>query len=314
MKQILISWSTAIDTLLHFDWNFSDQTDWGLNMSVVSSSYDKNAWGTGANIAYNLSLLWESPILLSSVGYDFEFDEVIASKVNLKYIHKERELHTANSVIVSDNTDNRMTFFHPWAMIQASESKISYVEEEIGLAIVSANNIPTMLEHARELKEKNIKIFIDPAQQISAMSAGELQELLDLWDYLIVNHKEFTELQQRASKTERDIINSVEKVVVTYGSEWSHLFTDGEMYNIPAICVDDFDDTTWAWDAYRAWLLKALIDWYDWKLWCQLGTILASYSILAPGSQHHHFSLGSVMEDLKSHYDIDIDLYKKRKY
>jgi len=272
MKQILVSGSTAYDTLLHFDGSFVEQTDAWLNMSVMSSSYDKNAWGTGANIVYNLSLLWENPILLSSVWYDHEFEDVISSKANLKYLHKDRITHTANSVIVSDNLDNRMTFFHPWAMIKGGESKVSYVEEEIAIAIVSANDVGAMLEHARELKKQNIEIFIDP------------------------------------------IIESLDKVIVTYGAEWSHLFTDGEMYNFPAIAVEDFDDTTWAWDAYRAGLLKALIDWHGWKIWCQLGTILASYCILAPWSQHHHFSLWNVMEDLKSHYWVEIDLYERRKY
>lgn len=314
MKEILVSGSTAYDALLHFDWEFAAQTDWGLNMSVLSESYHKNAWGTGANIAYNLSLLWENPILLSAVGRDHSYEDVISSRVNLKYIHKDIDLHTAHSTIVSDNLDNRMTFFHPGAMQKASESKIGYIEESIGIAIVSANNISTMLEHARELHARDIKILIDPAQQISAMSWDNLRELLDLWDYLIVNHKEFTELQQRSSKTEEDIISMMEKVVVTYGAEWSHLFTDGEMYNFPAIKVEDFEDTTWAWDAYRAWILKALIDGHGWKIGCQLGTILASYCILTSGSQHHHFSLGSVMEDLKAHYDVDVDLYAKRKY
>lgn len=314
MKQILISGSTAYDTLLHFDWKFSEQTDHWLNMSVISDSYEKNSWGTGANIAYNLALLWESPILLSSVWWDHTFDDVISSKVNLKYLHKDRILNTANSVIVSDSEDNRMTFFHPWAMQQSSESKISYIEEEIGIAIVSANNIFTMLEHARELKSNNVKIFIDPAQQISAMSSSELQELIDLGDYLILNHKEFVELQKRASRTESDIISAFEKVIITYWAEGSHYFTEGEMYNFPAIKVDEFEDTTGAWDAYRAGLLKALIDWHDWQLGCKLWTILASYCILTTWSQHHHFSLWSVMEDFKVHYWIEIDLYDKRKY
>lgn len=314
MKQILVSGSTAYDTILHFDWHFSEQTDNGLNMSIVSENCDKNIWGTWANITYNLSLLWESPILLSSVWWDFDYWDVINSKANLKYIHKDRDYHTANSLIVSDNSDNRMTFFHPWAMVKASESKISYVEEDIWIAIVSANNISTMLTHARELKAMNVKIFIDPSQQISAMTSDELWELIELWDYLIVNHREFHDLQRISWKTEWDIINSLEKVVVTYWPEWSHLFTDGEMYNFPALKIEDFDDTTGAWDAYRAGLLKALIDWHWWKAWCQLWTILASYCILCSGSQHHHFSLWNVMEDLKSHYNLDIDLYDRRKY
>jgi adenosine kinase len=80
-------------------------------------------------------------------------------------------------------------------MKEASASKISFIQEDIALAIVSANHIPTMLEHARALHHKDIRFFIDPAQQISQMTHDEIRELIDLADYLIVNHHEFRELQ-----------------------------------------------------------------------------------------------------------------------
>lgn len=319
MKQILVSWSAAYDNLLHFDGNFKEQfASWSLentiNMSVLCDSFEKNHWGTGANIAYNLALLWECPILLSSIWDDYIFSDVIREKVNLNYIHKEQFEHSSSSMILSDNQDNRITVFHPWAMKHAARSKISYVEEKIWIAIVSANDISTMLEHARDLKQKSVKIFIDPAQQISQMSWDQLRELVDLWDYLIVNHYEFADLQSRWSMSEEDLQNQLEIIIVTYGEQGSHIFSWGEMINIPAISVSEIDDTTWAGDAYRAGVLFSMIEGRDIKTACQLWTVLASYSVIAPGSQQHHFSLWGVMEDMKHHFSVEIDLYQKRKY
>jgi hypothetical protein len=58
MKQILVSGSSAYDNLLHYEGVFSEmEKEDLLNMSVVSSSFEKNHGGTGANIAYNLALL-----------------------------------------------------------------------------------------------------------------------------------------------------------------------------------------------------------------------------------------------------------------
>jgi hypothetical protein len=62
MKQILVSGSSAYDNLMHFDGDFKSQFSHenlqnAINMSVLSSSFEKNHGGTGANIAYNLSLL-----------------------------------------------------------------------------------------------------------------------------------------------------------------------------------------------------------------------------------------------------------------
>lgn len=304
---------------MHFEGDFKTEFSTGnldkaINMSILSSSFERNHGGTGANIAYNLALLWESPVLLSAVWDDYTFSDVITEKVNLKYIHKQAFCHSAQSMIVSDNDDNRITVFHPWAMKYAGDSKVSYVQEPIALAIVSANDISTMLQHAREIKQKDLKLIIDPAQQISQMSQQQLRECVHLGDILIVNHNEYTDLQARSGLSEEDLKHAFETIIVTYGAQGSQVFSWEEMIHIPAIQVDEIDDTTGAWDAYRAGLLYWIIEWIDLKTSCQLGTVLASYSIIAPGSQQHHFSLGGVMEDMKHHFWVDIDLYDKRKY
>ena len=285
-----------------------------LNMSVISSQFEKNKGWTGANIAYNLALLWEESILLSSIGDDFEYDAIISSKVNLKYIHKQDMCHSASSIIISDNADNKMTVFHPGAMSHASSSKLEYVQESCSVWIVSANHIPTMLEHAKGMQEKKIPLFLDPAQQISQMTQEQLLELLLVWNYLIANNHEFTQILKKLGKSQLEIIEMFEIVVVSNGSNWLDLYQNWMKSEIPAIQTDDFDDTTWAWDALRAGILFWMVEGMDITTSCQIGTILASYSILASGSQHHHFSLWGVMEDMKNHYGVEIDLFNKRKY
>lgn len=304
---------------MHFDWDFAawywpENLQKALNMSVLSSSFEKNHGGTGANIAYNLALLGESPILLTSLWDDYTFSNVVQNKVNLKYVHKQEFCHSAQSMILSDNKDNRITVFHPWAMKYAGDSKVSNVQESLALGIVSANDIPTMLQHAREIKGKELLLIIDPAQQISQMSKEELRECVHLGNILVVNHNEYADFQSRSWLSEEDLQKAFETVIVTYGAQWSQIFSKEKMIHIPAIEVDEIDDTTGAWDAYRAGLLYGIVEWLDLKSSCQLWTILASYCVIAPGSQQHHFSLWAVMEDMKTHFRVDIDLYEKRKY
>lgn len=315
MKQIIVSWSTAYDNILHFEWDFSQMEKAEiLNMSIISQNFEKNHGWTGANIVYNLALLWESWILLTAIWDDYEFTSVISEKANLKYIHKQEMVHSANSIIISDSKDNRMTIFHPGAMIYSSNSKLEYVQENCSIWIVSANHIPTMLEHARWLQKKGIPFFIDPAQQVSQMSRDEIHELLSLWTYLIANHFEFSQILDKTALTESEILKMFEIVIVSHWSEWVHLFQKWSMTQIPAIQIEDFDDTTWAGDALRAGILYWITEWYDISTSCKLWSILASYCILAPWSQQHHFSLWCVMEDMKNYYWIEIDLFTKRKY
>ncbi len=315
MKQILVSGSSAYDNIHHFDGLFSDMDISELsNMSILSSKYTKNHWGTWANIAYNLALLWENAILLTTLWDDYNFSDVIKEKINLNYVHIQEMSHSAHWVIISDNDDNRITIFHPWAMEFASSSKVEHVQESCSIWIVSANHIPTMLEHAEKLQENKVPFFVDPSQQVSQMSREDIIALLNSWTYLISNHNEFTQIIEKTLLSENEILAMFDIVIVTHGSEWLHLFQKWKLSHIWAIDIEDFEDTTGAWDALRAGILYGLTEWQDIETACKLWTILASYCILSPGSQQHHFSIWNVMEDMKTHFDIEIDLFVKRKY
>lgn len=319
MREILVSGSTAHDTIMHYDGDFKTQfpngdTESGLHMSVVCNHSEKFLWGTWLNIAYNLALLGENPILLSSVGVDFGWDELIDEKVNLKYLHRDRRRTTAWSMILSDGSNHRITAFYPGAMLEADQTHVSYVTESVWIAIVSANQVSAMLNHARELQKAKIKFFVDPAQQITEMSREELQELLALWDYLIVNQYEMKELQIKTWHNEAFLKANFEKIIVTHGAQGSELIEENHITHIPSVDFGEVIDTTGAGDAYRAWILKALIDWHDWKTACRLWTILATYCIQGEWGQNHHASLGNLSEDMMQYFSEEIDLHAKRKY
>ena len=315
MKQILVSGSSAYDNIHHYDGEFTTLSIQELaNISLLSSHYTKNHGGTGANIAYNLALLWESAILLTSVGDDYDFSDLIREKINLSYVHRQEMVHSAHSVIIADSKDNRMTFFQSWAMDYASHSKFEYVREQCSIWIVSANHIPTMIEHAQSLSKKNITCIIDPSQQISQMNTEQLTEFLNYGDILIANEYEFQQILEKTQSSESELVKKYETLIVTLWYKGLKLYKNWISTHINAVHVEDFDDTTWAWDALRAGILYWLTEWHDIETACKLGTVLASYSILSSGSQQHHFWLWNVMEDMKTHFDIDIDLFSKRKY
>ncbi len=236
------------------------------------------------------------------------------NKVNLQYIHKEENEFSATAIIVSDSDDNRMTIFHPWAMKKASLSKVSYIQEEIDYAIVSANYIPTMLEHMKDLKSYWAKVFADPAQQISQMTSSDLEKFIFSADYLIVNEYEYKEIQNKIWITEKELTEKIDSIVLTLWEKWSQLIQKEKVAYFDAIHVNNIDDTTGAWDAFHPWILKALSEKWGWEVGCKLWTLLASYCIIAPWSQNHHFSFGLVQEDMKKYFGINIDLYNKRQY
>ena len=319
MKEILISGSTAYDTLLQFHGDFAENfvwesLDWFFNTSLLCDKHERFLWWTGLNIAYNLSLLGENSVLLSSAGTDFFEDSVISDRINMKYFHRDTKRITSGSIIVSDNSGHKLTFFHPGSMLEADQTSVSYVRETIGLAIVSANHIPAMLEHARELKSKGVPFFIDPAQQVTALNKSELIELLELGTYLIANEFEFQEIQEKSWYDEYILWNMFERIIITHGSGSLEMRNKKDREHISVISVDDIEDTTGAWDALRAGLLKWCIEWHNWTVACQIWLVMASYCIQVEWAQNHHVSLWNISQDMKSYYWVEIDLHNKRKY
>lgn len=312
MKQILVSGSSAYDNIYFIDNTPYDSSQ--EHTSLVSHKYLKHHGGTGANIAYNLALLWEHAVLLSSIWIDYNFSHFIDEKINLKYIHKDRELQSAHVNIMIDAQGKRTSCYHAGAMDKASDSKIEYIEEDIWVAIVSAGDTFTMLEHARDIKKKNIPLIVDPAQQINFMNEKELREFLELWDILICNQDEYHNIQNISALSDAELKTMFECLIITQWGNGSSIYHEDEVAQIPAVLVWEIDDTTGAGDAYRAWLLYWLIEWWDMEKSCRLWSLLASYCLLTPGSQQHHVSYGTIMEDMKQHFDEEVDLYERRKH
>lgn len=318
MKKILVSGSTAYDYTMRYNGLFKNQfpdndlTQW-LNMSLLVPELDKTLWGTGLNICYNLALLWEDPILITSIGGDFVFDGLVEEKAYLWYVHRDNMALSASAYIVSDTAGNQMSFFHPWAMSQAEKSTITYVREEIDYAIVSANKKEAMIQHVHELFDKSAKVFFDPGQQITDFTKEEMLPLFWLTAYLVVNQYEYKELQAKVEMDEDDLKKHFNKIIVTYGSEGSQIIDSIETLHIPAVSVEEVVNTTGAGDAYRAGLIKWLRLGYDWKTSAQIGSLLASYCVEHHGSQNHFFNPWVVMEDMKVKFGVEVDLYGGKK-
>lgn len=291
MNKIIVSGSTAYDNIMHSTTNLKDhlleKEMWNINVSYMVSELKKEAWGTWLNIAYNIWLLWTNSILLSSIWKDFVFSDFIKENVNTDYVHVSDEKLTASSYITTDKNNNQVTAFYPWAMEDSCE--IDYFKDEAATyAIVSANHIELMKKHLKFFKEKGIKTFFDPGQQITQMTKEDLEFCFEYSNYIILNEYEYEVIKQRAEKTDWDMIGMFEKMILTYWVKGSKIFDRN--YNIIEIhWVEnpDYVDSTWAWDAYRGWLLKWLNDWYDWETSARIWAVLASLSAWEFWAQNH---------------------------
>ena len=291
MTKIIVSGSTAFDNIMHSNTNIKDhlveKEMWNINISYIVSDLKKENWWTWSNIAYNLALLGTESILMTSVWSDYIFSDFIKENVNLDYVNISKTKLTARSYITADKYENQITAFYPWAMEDSCE--IWYLrDEDAKYGIVSANHIPTMKNHLKVFKEKGIKTLFDPGQQITQMTKEDLEYCFSLSDYIILNEYEYEVIKVRAEKTDAEMIEWFERMILTYWVKWSKIFDNNySILEIHWVENPDFVDATWAWDAYRAWLLKWLNDWYSWETSARIWAVLASLSTWEFWAQNH---------------------------
>src|ERR1041384_3204745 len=158
---ILVCGSMAYDTIMVFPDQFKnhilpDQIHI-LNVAFMVPDLRREFGGTAGNIAYNLRLLGEDPMVMATAGHDFgpyaaRLDEL---RISARHIRRLEDQFTAQAFITTHVDANQITAFHPGAM---SFSHLNRIADANGakVAIVSPDGRQGMMEHARDLAASGI--------------------------------------------------------------------------------------------------------------------------------------------------------------
>jgi len=289
---ILVTGSIAYDTIMVFPDRFknhllADQLHI-LNVCFLTPEMRREFGGTAGNIAYNLRLLGEQPLVMATVGEDIDpylrrFDGLGIGTRLFKRIPGE---FTAQAFITTDLDDNQITAFHPGAMNRSHENAIG---PGLGasVAIIGPDGKEGMLQHARECARHGIPFLFDPGQGLPMFSAAELGEFLRLADYVAVNDYEGKLLEEKTGRTLPDIAADVKALVCTMGAKGSLIMAGGARHEIPSVRAERVVDPTGCGDAYRAGLLYGMARGWDWQSTGRLGSLLGALKVAQRGAQNH---------------------------
>jgi len=309
---ILVTWSIAFDYIMDFQDRFKNHILPDkihiLNVSFLINGLKREKWWTATNIAYTLSLLWESPILAGSVWKDFNIEKDISDKINKKYVLMKDNLFTATAHIVTDKDDNQITMFYPGAMMNSWEISIADITENINYAIISPNEPGAMIKYTKECSEKGIKTFFDPGQQITTHSRETLLDAINFANYLILNDYELNLYANITWLSEEEVINSFEKVIVTLWEKWSAIYSKDSKIEVNSVKTENIVDPTGCWDSFRAGLLKWLQNWLDWETSAKIWSLSASYCIQKHGTQNHSFTTEEFELEFEKHFWIKLKI------
>ena len=300
---ILCTGSVAVDHIMVFRGRFRDvilpDRIHMLNVAFHVPELRRSFGGCAGNIAYNLRLLGDDPIVLATVGAD-DFD-AYATWLDRRGIRRDHIVPiageaTAGAYITTDLEDNQIIGFHPGAMDRAHEAGLERVRDRIDLAIVSPNGKRAMQELARALKERGIPGVFDPGQGLPLFEAGELVELLDGASVYVVNDYEWSLTLSRSGLGEDEVARRVGAVVVTRGEKGSTLRRGADCVEIPPVPAERVVDPTGCGDAYRAAFLLGLRRGLPLETCARMGSLLGSLAVAEHGTQSLEITLDAFRE------------------
>lgn len=301
--RIFVTGSIAYDYIMVFPGRFRDHILADkmhvLSVSFLVDSLIRQRGGTGANIAYNLALLGENPVLVGTVGEDFDdyrawLENAGVDTAGVRVIPNE---HTASCFINTDLQDNQITAFYPGAMAHAaSVSLTSAGATPDDLVIVAPNDPKAMVGYTRECTHAKVPYLYDPSMQIPRLEPNELEDGCRGAKILAGNDYEFGMMADKMGITEFALRRRVPITLMTRGEAGCLLTVEGEEIDIPPARPRAVVDPTGAGDAFRAGFVAALRYGFSWPVAGRVAALTAVYAIEHRGPQQHHYELTEFQE------------------
>lgn len=304
---IIISGSLAHDHIMDFPGLFKDHIlptkIHSLNVCFPLSKINTSFGGTAGNIAYNLSLLQEKPLILAVVGQDFDkyAKWLRQNKINLTQVKIVKNALTAAAYIMTDQADNQITGFYPGPSFPNYPNQIKKIKN-IKLAIIAPDHKDRMLAYARLYEILKIPFIFDPGQQTPLFNALELSKIIKSAKVLIGNDYEIALIENKLKINRAKLTALVEILIITKGSQGSEIYYQSKKIIIPAGRPKNTSDPTGAGDAYRAGIIKGLVSNWDLVTTGRLASTLALYTVEKYGTQTHTFTYNELMKRFRQNY------------
>ena len=300
--RILVSGSLAYDRIMDFPGRFADhilpQKIHNLNVCFMVNGVQEKFGGTAGNIAYNLALLGESPLILAAAGKDFDRYRRRLERLGLSLagIRETDAEFTASAYITTDEANNQITGFNPGAMRIPSAYSPDGMDPRDTLAIIAPGNLEDMINLSRRYKELGVPYIFDPGQSIPALSPEALAEMTSGAAILISNDYELEMIKKATHLELSAILERCPAVITTLGENGSVLHSAGADTIIAAAVNDGAVDPTGAGDAYRAGVLKGINEGRELAVCARMGSVCASFAVSSQGTQEHDFTIEAFWE------------------
>ena len=270
-----------------------------VNLMFTAKSKKRFYGGTAANIAYGLALQGEKPFVFSCVGHDFypQYDDYFKNLgIETRVYNAGKNHFTAVFYGISDEVYQQIGIFQPNAHGDFM-NKISLCDvlsdddfDRVKIAIFTPGTAVSTLNHMKEFSRATngeaLAIF-DPEVTLSVYyTQNILKECFKLANIVIGNEIEIAQFKSLFDFSVQDILNcDIDCVIETLGDKGSRVYSKDGSLAVAPVSVTEVVETTGAGDAFRAGLIKGLLDDLGIEEACKIGSLMGARCAQYKGAQ-----------------------------
>lgn len=272
----------------------ADQLD-KISVSYLVEELEIRRGGCAANIAYGLGQFGHHPVLIGSVGKDFDESGyrawLVSNGVNCEGLLVSETTYTARFVCTTDSAMAQFASFYTGAMAEARCIELAPLAAASGgfdLVVVSPNDPEAMVRHTVECRELGIPFAADPSQQLAWAEGDMIRELIDGAAYLFSNDYEEQLIEQKTGWSAADVQARVHTRVVTHGADGAYVYPpDAEPVFVKALADVTAVDPTGVGDSFRSGFLAAIEVGLGLERAAEVGCTVAAGVIESVGTQEY---------------------------
>ncbi|MGC4934922.1 carbohydrate kinase family protein [Gordonia sp. DT30] len=305
---IYVCGSIATDHLMKFPGKFSeqllsDQLD-HISLSFLAEDLVVRRGGVGGNICYAMGELGGAPVLVGSVGADFDDYRgwLETHGVDCRAVRVSTQHQTARFTCTTDEAMAQLAFFYPGAMSEARDIKLAdHDAANAELVLIGADDPEAMVAHTAECRDLGIPFAADPSQQLARLDGESARSLIEGATFLFTNEYEWGLLREKTGLTEERVRNMVGTRITTLGAGGVEIIqSDGSRIHVPVVPEKAKVDPTGVGDGFRAGFLTAVSNGLGFERAAQLGSMVAVLVLETVSTQdwtwHHDSAIARIAD------------------
>jgi adenosine kinase len=312
--RIVVTGSLAFDYIMDFPGYFKDHmlVDKAhmLSVSFLVDSMRKMRGGVAGNIAYNLALLGERPLLVGAAGHDFADyrARLELAGIDTSGVAMIEQEFTSSCFINTDLANNQIVAFYAGAM--GHDHRFSLAERGLrgdDLVLISPTSPEAIERFAVECQERGVPYIFDPGKQTPRLEVEHIRTGLRGARVLVGNDYEFGMMARKLGISEDELIAATPLTVITRGALGSLLYTEGRLaVEVPIAPVTEVKDPTGAGDAYLAGLAFGIARDLPLEVTGRVAALAAAYTIEQRGCQEHSYTRAAFAERYRAAFGEEL--------